>query len=60
MKVIRENYSPEQSADLERRLLSSLRSGNPAKFIRGIRKLRDEKQPPINFKEIDENTPEVD
>lgn len=58
MSLIRESYTPEQAADLERRMLSSLRSGNPAKFVRGIRKLRDENTPVVKFKEIDENTPE--
>jgi hypothetical protein len=39
---IRENYDPEAAADLERRLINSIRAQDPAKFNRGIRRMRDE------------------
>lgn len=39
--LIKENYSPEQSAELERRLLNSIKSSDPNKFVRGIRKIQD-------------------
>ena len=42
VNYIRENYDQEQAADLERRLLNSIRSQDSGKFIRGVRKLRNE------------------
>ena len=39
---IRENYDAETAGELERRLLNSIKSQDPAKFARGIRKLKDE------------------
>ena len=39
---IRENYDTETAGELERRLLNSIKSQDPAKFARGIRKLKDE------------------
>jgi len=41
---IRENFEPDQAYELERRLLNSIKGSDPAKFTRGIRKLRDSKQ----------------
>ena len=42
VNYIRENYDAEQAAELERRLLNSIRSQDAAKFTRGVRKMRDE------------------
>lgn len=39
INLIKENYSPEQAAELERRLLNSIKANDPNKFIRGIRKI---------------------
>ena len=39
---IRENYDAEQAGELERRLLNAIEGQDPAKFSRGIRKLKDE------------------
>lgn len=39
---IRESYDSELAAELERRLLNSIRAQDPKKFIRGIRRLRSE------------------
>jgi len=41
MQLIRENYAPEQAAELERRLLNSIRTQDPVKFSRGLRKFKD-------------------
>lgn len=38
LQMIRENYTPEQADDLERRLINSIRGQDPAKFARGLRK----------------------
>ena len=37
---IRENYDPEVAAELERRLLNSIRGQDSNKFVRGIRRLK--------------------
>jgi hypothetical protein len=39
---IRENYTPEQALELERRLLNSIRTQEPEKFKRGVRRIRRE------------------
>lgn len=39
---IKENYDTDTAGELERRLLNSIRSGDSSKFIRGIRKLKNE------------------
>lgn len=41
-KYIREHYSEEQSQELERRLLNSIRTHDVEKFRRGIRKMANE------------------
>ena len=40
LNSIRENYDPETAAELERRLLNSIRGQDSNKFIRGIRRLK--------------------
>jgi len=42
VNYIRENYDAEQAAELERRLLNSIRSQDASKFTRGVRKIRNE------------------
>lgn len=42
IKYIRENYDAESAGELERRLLNAIKGQDPAKFTRGIRKLKDE------------------
>lgn len=39
---IRESYDAEAAAELERRLLNSIRTQDPKKFERGIRRIRNE------------------
>lgn len=40
INYIKENYDAETASELERRLLNSIRAQDPAKFIRGIRRMR--------------------
>lgn len=40
INYIKENFDAEQADELERRLLNSIRSQDPAKFTRGIRRMR--------------------
>lgn len=42
INYIKENYDADQSAELERRLLNSIRAQDPAKFARGVRRFRSE------------------
>jgi hypothetical protein len=42
INMIRENYDSESAAELERRLLNSIRAQDPNKFTRGIRRIRSE------------------
>jgi hypothetical protein len=50
---IRENYDPEAAYELERRFLNSIKAGDPAKFVRGIRKIRDNKETARGLKIIE-------
>jgi len=43
LNTIKENFTSEEADELERRFINSIRTGDPNKFIRGIRKLRDNK-----------------
>ncbi len=41
INYIKENYTAEQADELERRLINSIRSQDPTKFARGIRRFRN-------------------
>jgi hypothetical protein len=42
INYIRENYDGEQAGELERRLLNSIRTQEPDKFRRGVRRMKSE------------------
>ena len=44
VNFIRENYEPAAAEELERRLINSIRSQDPAKFSRGVKRLKNEDQ----------------
>jgi len=44
ISLIRENFTPEQAYELERRLINSIKGGDSTKFVRSIRRLRDSKE----------------
>ena len=44
LNLIRENYTAEQAYELERRMINSIKGGDSGKFVRSIRKLRDNKE----------------
>lgn len=50
--LIRENFSPDDAYELERRFLNSIRCADSAKFARGIRKIRDSKETAKSLKII--------
>lgn len=52
LALIKENYSPDQAYELERRLINSIKGADSSKFIRSIRKLRDSKETMRNLKVI--------
>lgn len=53
LSIIKENFPPDQAYELERRFLNSIKAGDPSKFTRGIRKLRDAKETARNLKIIE-------
>lgn len=42
INYIKENYDPAQAEELERRLLNSIKGQDASKFVRGIRRIRNE------------------
>lgn len=53
LNLIKENFSPEEAYELERRLINSIRGGDSSKFTRSIRRLRDNKETAKNLKIIE-------
>ena len=53
LALIKENFSPEDAYELERRLINSIKGGDPSKFVRSIRKLRDNKETAKHLKIIE-------
>lgn len=53
LSIIKESFPPDQAYELERRFLNSIKAGDPSKFTRGIRKLRDNKETARNLKIIE-------
>ena len=43
MDLIRENYDVETATELERRFINSIKSSDPAKFKRGIKRIQESK-----------------
>ena len=44
LALIKENFDSETAYELERRFINSIKGSDSAKFVRGIRKLRDNKE----------------
>lgn len=44
LELIRENYDIETAAELERRLLNSIKAGDGTKFKRGIKRIQENKK----------------
>lgn len=53
LSLIKENYSPEEAYELERRLINSIKGSDPNKFVRSIRRLRDNKETAKGLKIIE-------
>tara|TARA_Y100000389_G_C17223402_1_gene394448 strand:- start:122 stop:379 length:258 start_codon:yes stop_codon:yes gene_type:complete len=43
-QMLQETYSEQDALDLERRLINSIKSGDPKKFSRGIKKVLESKE----------------
>jgi len=44
LNSIKENFDPEAAYELERRFINSIKGADSSKFVRSIRKLRDNKE----------------
>lgn len=44
IELIRENYDLETAAELERRFINSIKSGDGTKFKRGIKRIQESKE----------------
>jgi hypothetical protein len=45
LESLHKNYTPEQADELERRFVNAIRGQDPAKFVRGIRKIAESRKP---------------
>jgi hypothetical protein len=53
LSLIKETYNPEDAYELERRLINSIKGGDSNKFVRSIRRLRDNKETARGLKIIE-------
>lgn len=44
INLIRENYDVETAAELERRFINSIKSSDPTKFKRGVKRIQESKE----------------
>lgn len=49
LENIHKSYDAEQADELERRLINAIRGQDPAKFVRGVRKIAESKRPRPKF-----------
>lgn len=42
LNYLKENFDKDTAADLEKRLINSIKTGDSTKFVRGIRKAKNE------------------
>jgi hypothetical protein len=60
LTLIRENFDTEAAYELERRFINSIKAADSAKFVRGIRKLRDSKETAKNLRIIEGDVKDQD
>ena len=58
LDMVRENFPEEVALDLERRLINSIKGGDPDKFRRGIRKIQESKRAGSRLARLDD--PDLD
>lgn len=44
LESIHKHYEPEQADELERRLINAIKGQDPSKFVRGVRKIAEERK----------------
>jgi hypothetical protein len=44
LESIHKHYEPEQADELERRLINAIKGQDPSKFVRGVRKIAEERR----------------
>lgn len=54
LEMVRENFPEEVALDLERRLINSIKGGDPDKFRRGIRKIQESKRAGSRLSRLDD------
>lgn len=54
LESIHKNYSPDEADELERRFINAIRGQDPAKFIRGIRRIAEDKKQKRKLEEKDD------
>ena len=54
LEMVKENFPEEVALDLERRLINSIRGGDPDKFRRGIRKIQESKRSNTRLSKLDD------
>ena len=59
LELVRENFDDETALDLERRLLNSIRGGDPDKFRRGIRKIQESKRANSRLSRLEEDDSDI-
>jgi hypothetical protein len=55
LENIHKNYDAEQASELERRLINAIRGQDPAKFVRGVRKIAESKRSKPRFDQKNED-----
>lgn len=55
LTLIKESFPPEQAYELERRFINSIKGNDSGKFVRSIRKLRDNKEISRKLKIVEGN-----
>ena len=44
LESIHKHYEPEQADELERRLINAIKGQDPSKFVRGVRRISEERR----------------
>ena len=60
LSSIKDTFEPDVAYELERRFINSIKGGDPSKFVRGIRKLRDSKETIKSLKLIEGDAKDLD
>lgn len=59
LEMVRENFDNETALDLERRLLNSIKGGDPDKFRRGIRRISESKRANSRLARLEKESPDI-